>query len=89
MKVKEIIFYYRQNILFTLNAHFKDICYGSLDKCSGLWVFWRSHPGNQDGVTRNIEFDSSTKFSIPKLLSIGFTLNSMSLQPGSYIFESH
>ena len=37
-------------------------------------------------VTRNIEFDSSTKFSIPNLLSIGFTLNSTSLQPGSYIF---
>ena len=39
-------------------------------------------------VTRNIEFDSGTKFSTPKLLSIGFTLNSTSLQPGSYIFES-
>ena len=49
MKVREIIFYHQQNILFTLNAHFKDIYYGSLDKCSGLWVFRRSHPGNKDG----------------------------------------
>ena len=38
-------------------------------------------------VTRNFEFDSSTKFSIPKLLSVGFTLNSTSLQPGSYILN--
>ena len=67
---------------------FKGICYGSLDNARACGYSGDRIQVTKIAVTINIVFDSSTKFSILKLLSIGFTLNSTSLQPGSYIFES-